>query len=262
MARDAIEAAKAHLSDALARDGFAREAVTVSEGEGPFDTHAVVAQAEGAYPGTGVRAALVDPDGTSYGACFDHGLVAFAQARGWFVSPPSADDVVTAIDMLALDGLLQLDDDSAPSLVHEPDALVVRFTRLAFPSGAKEPLIARIPASGAFELRAEATTPEPRPTPIDAATGLVRALDSNDGMAILGALAHIPASHSDRDRAALARATMLPSEAIATGALLKLGASPASLAALRDALASHPERRDDVVQWVRDFFDEQAAQSL
>lgn len=259
MAQDAIAAARAHLADALVREGFAREAIRFNDDDGPFGTQAVLAQAEGAYPGTGVRAALVAADGTLYGSCFDNGIVAFTRAQGWFDALPDAGDVVTAIDLLALDGLLQLDEDSAPSITRTAEGLDVRFTRVAFPSGTQEPMLARI--TSRFELRA-LPVPSSEPTPIDAATRLLRALDSDTGVAIMQAIPQIPASPSERDRAALARASLHTNENIAMAAMMKLGASAPALAALRDALAAAPERRDEVVGWVRDLFDDNAAKRL
>lgn len=262
MGSDAMANARKHLLAVLVADGFDVTAVDLREEAGPLGLRLLVAQARDAYPGTGMRAVLVDDAGVAYGKTADLGLADLARARGWLSTPPSAADLMGVVNAAAFDGLLALTPD-APALTKTGDgALELRFVRTAFPSGAREPMLVRVGTLGREEVRRlPAEGPGP-PTPIDATTAFIRALDAGGAAEIALALAKLRAPFGPRELAAFARAAVIPNEDIATTALVTMGGSADALAAVREALAGAPDRRAAVAGWVGELYGSAAAAGL
>ncbi|HEX2571184.1 MAG TPA: hypothetical protein VH877_16625 [Polyangia bacterium] len=241
----AIADAERALVEHLVRDGFAPATIRTRASAGPMSTILVVAAAEGAYPGTGVRTALVH-EGVVYGP--RDGLADLVRACGWLASPPDATTLAAVASAVLFDDQLQLDTDSAAEpatqLTAEPGGLSLTLTHRLFPSGARERMRIHIPASGRETVQRVDEDPADRaPIPIDRATALVRALDAQDLMATLDAIQGIEAPSQPREFEALARAALHPNDTVAADALVKLGASDGAAAALRRALATTDEAR-------------------
>ncbi|MEZ4269022.1 MAG: hypothetical protein R3F39_21905 [Myxococcota bacterium] len=262
MGSDSLEIARERLRAAVVADGFDAATVELREEAGPLGLQVLTAQARDAYPGTGFRAVVVDGAGVAYGKSAALGLADLARARGWLTAPPSAADLVRVANAAAFDGLLALTTD-APTLKKTDDgALELRFVRTAFPSGAREPMLLRIGSMGREEVqRLPAEGPGP-PTPIDATTGFVRALDAGGAAEIALALSKVRPPFGPREFAAFARAAVIPNEDIATTALVTMGGSAEALAAVGEALAGAPDRREAVVGWVGELYGSAAAAGL
>lgn len=250
------------LVASVVADGFDASTVETSEAPGPLDLRTLRAAARDAYPGTGVRTALLDASGVAYGTRVDRDLADLARARGWLQSPPAATDLLAAANVALFDGMLALAED-APQLRQTSDgALELRFVRVAFPSGAREPMEVRIGTMGRAEVRKLPAEGPGEPTPIDATTGLMRALDGGQAAEIARALGSVPRPFGARELAAFARAAVLPNEDIATTALVTMGGSPEAISALREALDSAPERRGEVSGWVAELYGDAVAAAL
>jgi hypothetical protein len=262
MSPDSLANARRRLLAAVVADGFDQAAIDVREEAGPLGLRLLVAQARDAYPGTGMRAVVADESGVAYGKSADLGLADLARARGWLRTPPSAGDLMRVVNAAAFDGLLAVEPD-APEVTKTNDgALELRFVRSAFPSGAREPMLVRIGALGREEVRRlPAEGPGP-PTPIDATTAFVRAMDAGGAAEIALALAKLRPPFGARELAAFARAAVIPNEDIATTALVTMGGGAEALAAVREALAGAPDRRDAVVGWVGELYGSAAAAGL
>jgi len=91
---------------------------------------------------------------------------------------------------------------------------------------------------------ADAAPPAPGPIPIDRATALTRALDAGDLAATMGAIQALAGgASSTRELSALARAATHRNDTVAVDALLAIGGTDASAAALKSALEALDEPR-------------------
>jgi hypothetical protein len=245
----AITDAKKALVERLVQDGFAQETLSTRTSDGPMNTVLVTAAAQGAYPGTGVRTALIH-DGVIYGP--GEGLAELVRACGWLVAPPEAMTLAAAASAVLFDNLLMIDTDtdagSAAELTANSEGLCLTLVRRCFPSGARERMRIDIPARGREKVQQVDETPANKaPISIDRVTALVRALDASDLAATLDAIQELPTPSQPREFEALARAALHPNETVAADALLKLGASDGATAALRRALATTDATRRQCV---------------
>jgi hypothetical protein len=262
MTTDARTQHRERLSALVVADGFDAAVVTAREQAAPQGLTAVIAQARDAYPGSGVRATLVDAEGRAYGIHGDASFADLVRARGWLSAPPSASELTQLANVALFEGLLALAAD-APQLERTGDgALELRFVRTAFPSGAREPMALRVAADGREEVRRLPAEGPPAPTPIDATAGFLRALESGGSAEIALTLSKVPKPFGPREYAAFARAVVLPHEDIATTALVTMGGSPEALAAVGEALRGAPDRRSEVVGWVGELYGSAAAAGL
>lgn len=244
-----IADAERALVEHLVRDGFAPETIRTRTAAGPMSTILVTAAAEGAYPGTGVRTALIYKGGV-YGP--GEGLAELAHACGWLAAPPDATTFAEVAGAVLFDNLLQIDSDSddgtATQVTAERGGLCLTLVRRLFPSGARERMRIDIPAAGRETVQRIDDEPADRgPIPIDRATALVRALDAKDLMATLKAIQGIEVPSQPREFEALARAALHPNDTVAADALVKLGASDGAASALRRILATTDETRRQCV---------------
>jgi hypothetical protein len=116
--------------------------------ESAFGLKLVRAIAEGAYPGSGVAAVLLDPaTGVTYGAHGESDLADLARARGWLKKAPDAAELVKLVNAGQYAGLLII-DAQAPTVETTAAGLVLHFARDNFPSGARDRVTATFPPAG------------------------------------------------------------------------------------------------------------------
>jgi len=256
------QSVREQLEEALRQDGFPPDSITIRREDGPLGTTVVTAQADGGYPGQGLRTGLMDrQSGDIYGTAFGDGLVQLAAARGWWSAPPAAADLAQVVNTVAFDRGLAIAADPAPTVESDGRGFILRLVREAFPSGARERVTVTVRPDADTQIVVEPELAEP--IPITAATGLDRAIDADDAAAILGAIRDLAvAEKGPRDWAALARAAVIPNEAIALEAIMAMGASPGGIEALSAALADAPDRRDFVTSMVTAFVGPDAATRL
>lgn len=197
---------------------------------GPLGLRVVTVAIPDAYPGTGVRRAVVDGTGRAYGRHLDRGLADLARDAGWLDSPPAPADLVRVLNVTDFDGLLIADD---PALTPVADGLELRFVkREPFDPEARTPMTARIPRAGPLSIEKQSVAPQPTPA-LTGTAALQKALDAGSPVEILQAMRAVAA-----DPAALpllARATRSESEAVAVEAISRIPATDAGAAALRAA---------------------------
>ncbi|MCC6622652.1 MAG: hypothetical protein IT385_15425 [Deltaproteobacteria bacterium] len=232
------------LDDLGAQGG---EDLVTDEAPGPLGTLVLTARArEGLYPGQNARVAVLD-GARAYGALLGPGLGALLRDRGLDPRSLPAATLVTLHNLTAFDGALVVSEDAPPSRVTGPTSVdVIRFVALDPMSGGASTHDLVIPDDGPIELRAAPETGAPV-VPLTRAVGLARALEQDDAMALMAALAALSPPLTDDERALLARATAVGNEAIAYDAIARLDASPASAAALGDATRDDPPARARVV---------------
>lgn len=147
----AIEASKTALRDELAKnESFQRLPIKTDTLVGPCGTTIVRARAEGAYPGSGILAVLVDDkDGTTYGRHGAKDLADLVRARGFLEKPPAAADLVRLADVAFFEAVVMHDDRARkPTAEKTETGLVLKFVRAFMPSGACELVTVTFPAKG------------------------------------------------------------------------------------------------------------------
>ncbi|MCC6621654.1 MAG: hypothetical protein IT385_10395 [Deltaproteobacteria bacterium] len=226
---------EALLVRAAAGDAAAPDGVTLERSDLGDDLVGWRARPADAPVGAEARALVASGAHGTFARWLPRGLADLARAAGWLATPPSADVLAAAADHALMDGMLALDPDSAPSVSRDGDALVVCMTVHAFPSQALDLVEVRIPSDGPATWSRRAAPPPPEPIPIDAATGLERALAAGETLPIVYAVRALHVVGDDRARRALATAAMSPSEMVAAEALLKLASDPAARPFLREA---------------------------
>lgn len=241
------ERAAERLQKALTAQAPGQPIDTRSE-PGPLDTTVVTAVVRDAYPGSGVFRVVLDAKGHSYGAHGERNLAELARARGWLARPPSVEALVKLVSAAQFEGLLMLDDASAPKLERRDGGLALELVRRRMPSGAREQVEVRFPKQGdlAVSVADAAPTPTKAAGAADPIAVAERALapGSKAGAAEKSAAIATLRGRSDaRSLAALAHATTDADEDTAAEAMMAMGAGDSSSAALRDAWKDLPAAR-------------------
>ena len=215
---DRLQAVEQALKNDLTSQGGA-EFVTKS-GSGPFGTTFVEVRAlEGLYPGQNSARALVDAEGRTYGT--GRGIQEFLEDHQLWQQTPSTDEAVQLVAELVYNGGLILDSGNLPSWRSDAGDWVLELVSRDAMSGDATPTRVTVPRRG--DVRVEPLVEvEPEPIPIDATSGLVRALDSGDPGSIMAAITGMGPASTGRERAALVRAACLDVEAIVVEALDRL----------------------------------------
>lgn len=227
--RDAEKRVRAYLSSEAAG-----RAITVEVQDGPAGAKIVRAMIDGAYPGSGVRAALVSADAKVYGPRSPSGLADWARAQGWLATAPTATDLRRVVDVLLFDTLLASPPDSKPAVTRAAGALRLDLTRVVFPSQAREAVRVTIGASGPATLTIGG---QPVTVGISAAEDLEAALASGDAAGMARGIQALTNTTDARGRAALAQVSAQGNESLAVSALIAIGSSAESAAALKSAWA-------------------------
>lgn len=241
----AVKKASARL-EALLRDEAKRAGKPVVTGQdpGPLKTTVVRAAIQDAYPGSGV-ARVVVWNGRTYGKRGERDLADLARERGWLKKAPDAAALARLVGDAQFDGLLAIDEAAAPAAATGKEGLSLSFTRRTFPGNAAEPVRVVIGSKGPAVItigggaapaggKAQPAKDAPAANPLaDAA----RALESGGAAERSSAIAALGKSKDPGRFDLLARATLLPSEQLATDALVAIGGSPDAVAALRKAWA-------------------------
>lgn len=217
------------LRAALAGESGAKTAEARMD-PGPLGLRVVTVAIPDAYPGTGVRRAVVDGTGRAYGRHLERGLADLARDAGWLDSPPAPADLVRVLNNTDFDGLLIADD---PAVTRVADGLELRFVkREPFDPDARTPMTARIPRAGPLSIEKQSVAPQPTPA-LTSTAALQKALDAGSPVEILQAMRAAAA-----DPAALpllAQATRSENEAVAVEAISRIPATDAGAAALQAA---------------------------
>jgi len=231
---DESEATRRALVDELVLAGHPADKIHVEATAGALGATRIHTRVDEAYPGDGLRTALV-VDGLRYGIG-GRDLAALARARGWHEAPPAPGDLARLVAFAWLP-MMAFDDEVTPALTPSPDGLVLAFGVREVMSGDRARVVAAMPRAGDMRLETSAAEPPPAEPPADPVAALEDALTSQDALAMMAALRRMDAAPASPARTrALARAAVLPNEAIAFDALLRIGASDESAAALVDAV--------------------------
>lgn len=247
----ATKRATAKLQDLL-RDQAKQAGKELVAGEEPgaLGTTVVRVVVKDAYPGSGV-ARVVVWNGKSYGVHGERDLADLARERGWLKKAPETAGFVKLVGDAQFEGLLAVDESTAPSLSAGKDGLVLSLVRRTFPSGAREPVRVTIGAKGPAQVSVgggAAPTAEKSPAANPLADAQ-RALESGSAVEKSAAINALAKSSDPAAKALLARATLLPAEQLAIDALQAIGSTPEAAAALRKAWSGlDAARRATLVQ--------------
>jgi hypothetical protein len=228
---DAVKAAEKRVRAYLATEAAGR-AVTTQVHDGPAGTKIVRGVIEGAYPGSGVRAALVGADATVFGPRSPSGLADWARAQGWLVKAPAPADLLRVVSVLLFDDLLATQPEQQPSVVRDGGALRLDVKRTVFPSQSVEAVRVTIGAAGPATLSIGG---EPVSVSISAAEELEAALAMDDAAGMARGVQALTGTTDPRGRTALAQVSARGNESLAASALMAIGSSPEAAAALKSA---------------------------
>lgn len=227
----AVKDAEKRVRAYLATEAAGRT-VNAEVQDGPAGTKVVRAMIDGAYPGSGVRAALVSADAKVYGPRSPAGLADWVRAQGWLSSAPAAADLLRVSDVLLFDGLLATPPDPKPTVSRAAGALQLDFARVVFPSQAREAVRVTIGPAGPATLTIAG---KPVTVGISAAEDLEAALASGDAAGMARGVQALAGTTDPRGRAALARVSAAGNESLAASALMAIGSSAEAAAALKSA---------------------------
>jgi hypothetical protein len=189
---------------------------------------------DGAYPGSGVRAALVGRDAKVYGPRSPAGLADLARALGWLDTPPPAAELLRAADVLLFDAVLATPPGHAPRITRDAGALHLDVTRVVFPSQAEQPVRVTIPPAGPATVTIDG---KPAAVAISPVEDLEAALAMDDAAQMARGMAALTKPTDPRALAALAQVSARGQESLAATALIAIGSSPQAAAALKAAWA-------------------------
>lgn len=259
---DETEATKRALIDALVADGHPADKIHVDVSPGALATTRIHTRVDDAYPGDGLRTAII-AGGRRYGLGA-RDLADLARDLAWHATPPPPGDAAALVTFGWLPAMAH-DAEVAPALERRPDALVLTFGAREAMSGDRSRVEAAMPRTGPARITitsAEAPPPEP---PADAIAALEQALAGEDAMPIQQAVRRAgQAPPSPARSRALARAATLSHEAIAFDALLYLGATDEAATALGEAVKSldDPQARARVIERARQAHGEAFARRI
>jgi hypothetical protein len=141
------------LSGELAKDGSFKGLEIASDSrEGPLGTTIVRAFAKGAYPGSGVRAVLLEArEGVTYGRHGQKDLAVLVHAQ-----KAGTPDLLKLVSVAFFEGLLMVDEAARPpSLAQKDGAVVLRFVRRSFPSNAADLVTVTFAEAGKTTIASE-----------------------------------------------------------------------------------------------------------
>jgi hypothetical protein len=257
---DETEATRLDLISQLVADGFVASKIRVETSVGELGVVRMYTRVEDAYPGAGLRTALI-ADGRRYGRG-SRDLAELARALGWHSKLPPPGDMAALVTFAWL-AQMAVDTEVEPTLRRDGDALVLVFGVREALGSDREKVVATIPREGYARLSVRAFEP-PEPV-VDPISVLELALASDDALAIANALRGLDGVAPSRQRTrAIARAALLPNEALSVDALLRLGNSDEAAEALLEAMSppADPRHRERTVKRAREVLGEAFAAKL
>ncbi|MEZ4269019.1 MAG: hypothetical protein R3F39_21890 [Myxococcota bacterium] len=200
--------------------------------DGPAGSKVVRAMIDGAYPGSGVRAAWVSADAKVYGPRSPAGLADWVRAQGWLSAEPTAADLLLVVDVLLFDALLAVPPDAKPTVSRAAGALQLDATRVVFPSQARQAVRVVIGPAGPATVTIDG---KPAQVGLSAAEDLEAALAADDAAGMARGVQALTGTTDPRGLAALARVSAAGNESLAASALMAIGSSAEAAAALKSA---------------------------